>query len=194
MIGIIVSLFYNGYMARRLQKTTAETERNQRQRELALKIVDTIATDESAARRFAVGLVKIEKVGYTEEQHKQSNERGKVYFIPVNSRITVGRDPANDITLHDPNLKTNDQDHNLELSRFQCGFVADQYNVVVEDFASANGTLVSDPNGNESININGNLLKFTNVRRQQLTDGDLVWVAPFVLRFVKLQENKILQL
>jgi hypothetical protein len=193
MIGLIVSLIYNGRMARKLQSTTAVAEQKQRQRELALKIVDTIAADRTAARRFAIGLVKIERVDYTEEHHKQSDERGKVYFLPVNSRVTVGRDSENDIILHDPNLKIGDQDHNRELSRFHCGFVADQYSVVVEDFASANGTLVSDPDGNKSTNIGGSEVKFAAVRRRQLTDGDRIWVAPFVLRFVKLQENKILQ-
>jgi pSer/pThr/pTyr-binding forkhead associated (FHA) protein len=192
MIGVILSLLYNGRMARKLQKTTAEAERKQRQRELALKIVDTIGTDRTAARRFAIGLVKIEKVGHTEAQHKQSEERGKVYFLPVNSRVTVGRDSENDIILHDPSLKIGDQDHNRELSRFQCGFVADEYNVVVEDFASKNGTLVSDPNGNKRMNIGGREVKFVAVQRRELSDGDLIWVAPFVLRFVKLQENKIL--
>jgi hypothetical protein len=191
MIGLIMSLIYNGSMARKLQNTTAMAEQKHRQRELALKIVDTIATDRTAARRFAIGLVKVERVGYTEEQ-QQSDVRGMVYFIPVNSRFTVGRDSANDIVLYDKNLKTGDMDHNRELSRFQCGFVADQHNVVVEDFASANGTLVSDSNGEESMNINGSEVKFAAVRSRQLTDGDRILVAPFVLRFVKLQENKIL--
>jgi pSer/pThr/pTyr-binding forkhead associated (FHA) protein len=176
-------------LAREAQEKTAESERKQRQQELALKIVDTVAKDRSAARRFAIGLVKVEKVGDTEEENR-SNERGRVYFLPINSRVTVGRDPDNDndIPLREDKLG----DRNRELSRFQCGFVADEHTVVVEDFASANDTLISDPSGSETRKIGGAQVKFKVVQRQQLKDRDLIWVGPFVLRFVKLQENKIL--
>jgi hypothetical protein len=192
MIGLIVQLGHNARMARRLEQKTAETEQRQRQRELALKIVDTIATDRTAARRFALGLVKIEWVGHAQEQSEKSDERGKVFFIPVNSRITVGRDAENDINLYDPTLKTEDTDFNRHLSRFQCGLVADQHDVVVEDFHSANGTLVSDPNGSKRLKIGNTEVRFSAVRHMKLADGDRIWVGPFVLRFLKLQENKIL--
>jgi pSer/pThr/pTyr-binding forkhead associated (FHA) protein len=181
MVGLILQLRSNAQGA----QATSKREQEQRQQELALKIVDTISKDRTAARRFAIGLVKVEKVG---EQDESSDERGKVYFIPVNSRITVGRDEENDIHLYDPNLK----DKNRYLSRFQCGFVADQHEVIVEDFISANGTLVSDPNGNETAELEGARVKFAPVRHRKLVDGDRIWVGSFVLRFKKLQENRIL--
>jgi FHA domain len=189
MIGLILQLGYNAREARRVEKTKAEEEQKQRQRELALKIVDLVGKDRAAARRFAIGLVKVEKVGNTPDQNEKSSVRGQVYFIPVNSRFSVGRDEENDIHLHDPNLP---DDLNRELSRYQCGFVSDQQHVVVEDFNSRNGTFVNDPSGNESIDLEGMTVKFARVRRRMLADGDRIWVRPFVLRFVKLQENKIL--
>jgi hypothetical protein len=71
MIGLILQLGYNAREARRVEKTTAEQEQKQRQRELALKIADLAGKDRAAARRFAIGLVKIEKVGDTPEENAQ---------------------------------------------------------------------------------------------------------------------------
>jgi hypothetical protein len=189
MIGLILQLGYNAREARRVEKTTAEEEQKQRKRELALKIADLAGKDRAAARRFAIGLVKIEKVGDTPDQNEKSSVRGKVYFIPMNSRFSLGRDEQNDIHLHDSSLPN---DLNQVLSRYHCGFVADQHNVVVEDFHSRNGTWVNDLSGNESIVLEGMSVKFAKVRRRTLADGDRIWVSPFVLRFVKLQENEIL--
>jgi hypothetical protein len=187
MAGLIFQLWYNAREARRVEKATAAAEHDQRQRELALKIADLVGKDRAAARRFAIGLVKVEKVG-DYAQTEKSDVRGKIYFIPVNSRFSVGRDPENDIHLAEPNLG----DLNLELSRYQCGFVADQQNVVVEDFNSANGTFVNDPSGDKSVDLQEGSVKFAKVRRRTLADRDCIWIGPFVLRFIKLQENKIL--
>jgi hypothetical protein len=189
MISLIAQLGYNASQARRAEQKTAGVEQKQRQRELALKIADLVGKDRAAARRFAVGLVKVERVGETEEQNGKSDVRGQVYFIPVNSRFSVGRDEENDIHLYDPSLP---HDLNRKLSRYQCGFVADQQDVVVEDFNSRNGTLVTDSNGDFQMDVERTTVKFAKVRRRKLADGDRIWVYPFVLRFVKLQENEIL--
>jgi len=189
MIGLILQLGYNARETRRAEKVKVKEEQRQRQRELALKIADLVGKDQTAARRFAIGLIKVEKVG-DDEQTKKSTIRGKVYFIPVNSRFSVGRDSENDIHLIDPALP---ELLNRELSRYQCGFVADEQHVVVEDFNSKNGTFVSDTNGDETVNLEEGPVKFAKVRQRTLADRDCIWIGPFVLRFIKLQQNEILR-
>jgi len=173
----------------RAEQQTAIAEWRQRQRELALKIVETIAANRGEARRFAVGLVKVEHVSYLQEGNS-SNQRGETRFIPVNSRITVGRDAENDIHLSEELLTA---DQNRELSRYHCGFVANQENVVLEDYNSTNGTLVASPSGTEILEVNGIETRFSAISSPQiLADRDLIWVGPFVLRFVQLKANETL--
>jgi len=173
----------------RADQQTASAEWRQRQRELALKIVETIATDPRAARRFAVGLVKVEHVSYMPEG-MPGNQRGETKFIPVNSRVTVGRDKANDIYLSEELLT---EDQNRELSRYHCGFVANQENVVLEDYNSTNGTFVASPSGTEILEVNGIETRFSPIISPQiLADRDLIWVGPFLLRYVQLKANATL--
>jgi hypothetical protein len=124
-IGVMVSAGVSWIVAR----TTVRLEHAKRQSELALKISDMVsAKDEdqrrAAMRRFAVAVVKV-------VQPEKHEEFGKVYFIPMNSRVTVGRHEDNDIVL---------QDSGNYLSRWHCGFISDQRNVWIEDYKSKNGT------------------------------------------------------
>jgi pSer/pThr/pTyr-binding forkhead associated (FHA) protein len=57
-----------------------------------------------------------------------------VHFVPMNSRVTIGRGDDNDIVL---------QDGGSTVSRFHCGFIADQHNVWIDDYKSLNGTIVA---------------------------------------------------
>ncbi len=115
---------------------------------------------------------------------------GETRFIPVNSRITVGRDAENDIHLFEELLTI---DQNRELSRYHCGFVANQGNVVLEDYNSVNGTFVASPSGTEILEVNGIETRFAPIiSAQKLADRDLIWVGPFVLRFVQLRANATL--
>jgi hypothetical protein len=147
-------------------KNTVRAELTKRQNELALKISDLVSSEsdlvrQSAMRRFAVGLVKIMEA-------VEKEELGKVYFIPMNARVTVGRSGDNDIVLNDPNKW---------LSRWQCGFIADQHSVWIDDFLSKNGTTVG------STTISTSYL---------LKSGDEIRLGPFLLRFQKIRENTIL--
>jgi hypothetical protein len=147
-------------------KGAVNTELKKRQNELALKISDLVSaenerTKQAAMRRFAVGMVKIVEP----EGHP---ENGKVYFIPMNARITVGRSEDNDIVL---------KDDNNWLSRWQCGFIADQKSVWIDDFISKNGTMV----GSQAI-----------ATSHLLSSGDEIVLGPFKLRFQRIRENTIL--
>ena len=112
-------------------------------------------------RRFAIGVVKVVKP----EKHP---ETGKVFFIPMNSRVTVGREDDNDIVL---------QDTQNYASRWHCGFIADQTNVWLEDYIAKNPTLLG------GVEIN---------QPHLLQDGDIISIGPFELRFKKIKENSIL--
>jgi hypothetical protein len=196
-----LGFFYNQWMARKAERRKAEQEQAIRQRELALKVMEEIAKEPTAARRFAVGLVKVIGIAKGDEEsgfelNDRSAERGKTHFIPINSRVSLGRDQNNDIYLYDAALKSGDGDRNRELSRFQCGFVTELADVVVEDYLSANGTLVEDPNGSVRLELeegeSKKELKFSRKRERTLADGDHILVGPFVLRFVKLKPNEML--
>jgi pSer/pThr/pTyr-binding forkhead associated (FHA) protein len=112
-------------------------------------------------RRFAVGVIKV-------VEPPNHPEAGKVYFIPMNARVTVGRSEDNDIVL---------SDKNDWLSRWHCGLIADQNSVWIDDFISKNGTKI----GSERIST-----------PYLLKTGDEIVLGPFKLRFQKIQENTIL--
>jgi FHA domain-containing protein len=204
---VIFQVIYNARATRRAEQNKADEEQKLRRHELALKIIEAIKNDpEHGPTRFAIGLVKVEAVGnwqWSKESNDKAlfdliktDERGKVYFIPINTRISVGRHPTNDIRLVDPNLSHED---NLVMSRHQSGFVSDEDNVFVEDFHSANGTFVLDPQGTITLELEGDVselelksrvMKFTQVpKARRLFDNDIIWIGPFLLRYVKLEEN-----
>jgi hypothetical protein len=205
-------------------KEAAEADQRQRRRELALKIVESIAKENESiseerdengkstaraqrrqgtmARRFAIGLLKIERVGVqiaansdnktrTFTESKENSVKGKAFFIPIYTRVSLGRDENNDIHLYDQTL---DHDNNRVLSRHQCGFVATQDDVSLEDYYSTNGTLVFSPDGKETLRMvkesggaeEKRVVRIKNSQRR-LKDGDLILVGPFLLRFIKLE-------
>jgi cell division protein FtsL len=99
-----------------------------RQRDLSIEVTKLLldgGTAKAAARRFAVGVAKVMVA-------ENGSEKGWTLFIPINSRVTVGRDSSNDIALSGPGV-----------SRFHCGLVSDGEHVVIEDYCSTNGTKVN---------------------------------------------------
>ncbi len=106
---------------------TARREVGVRQRDLSIEVTKLLlnqATAQAAARRFAVGVAKI-------TVDALGNDKGKILFIPINSRVTIGRDSSNDICLGGDTL-----------SRFHCGLVSEGERVFLEDYCSTNGTRV----------------------------------------------------
>ena len=112
-------------------------------------------------RRFAVGIIKV-------VAPKNHTEWGKVHFIPMNARVTVGRSEDNDIVL---------MDDKESLSRWHCGFIANQHSVWIDDYKSLNGT-----------KVRGQIISGS----QLLHDEDEIVVGPYKLHFRKIQENTIL--
>ena len=84
--------------------------------------------------------------------------KGQICFIPINSRVTLGRNDDNDITFPDDNI-----------SRYHCGFVSEGGDVYIEDYRSLNGTMLN------------------NVKLEtgscKLKPGDNILVDRFVLEF-----------
>jgi hypothetical protein len=168
--GIIVSALLSAaiayFLARFTAQNTVRSEHAKRQAELGLKISELVSTKEedarrSAMRRFAVGIIKV----MAPTQHP---ECGNVYFVPMNSRITVGRSDDNDIVLKD--------DENI-LSRWHCGFIADQHKVWIDDYKSTNGT-----------KVNGAYIK----KPFRLASEDDITIGPYRMHFRSIRENTIL--
>jgi len=170
LIGVIISTALSSvlsfFLARATARNTIQSEYTKRQSELALKISELISskddkTQKTAMRRFAVGVVKVLKP----EDHP---ECGHVYFIPMNSRITVGRSPDNDIVLSDAYDS---------VSRWHCGFVSDQHSVWIDDYKSVNGTQIGDEEVRTS---------------RQLKNDEQITLGPYTLHFRRIRENTIL--
>jgi hypothetical protein len=166
LIGVIVSAVVSLILAWFAAHAAVKSEHAKRQSELALKISDMVSAADktsrrSAMRRFAVGIVKI--VG-----PKEHEEYGNVHFIPMNSRVTVGRSADNDIVL---------MDKDVSLSRWHCGFISDQQRVWLDDYKSLNGTKVGGQK------ISGS---------QELKSGDEITLGPFKLHFQTIHPNTIL--
>jgi hypothetical protein len=160
--GVIVSAGLAWFTA----QNTVRLEQAKRQSELALKISELVSAPDkgqrvAAMRRYAVAVVKI-------VQPVDHSERGMVYFIPMNSRITVGRADENDIVLKD--------EQNF-LSRWHCGFIADQKRVWIDDYKSTNGTRL------RGIEI---------TEPQELKNDDEIEIGPYRLHFRIIKENTIL--
>lgn len=166
LIGVILSALISVVLAWYTAKRTATSEQVKRQSELALRISDLVSNKDgdvrlAALRRFAIAIIKVEEpVGHPEV--------GKVYFIPMNARVTVGRSDDNDIVL---------KDKNNYLSRWHCGFIADQHNVWIDDYCSINGTSVG------GVLVAGS---------PQLANGDVIEIGPYKLQYRTIKENSIL--
>lgn len=166
LIGVVISAGIASFVSWLTARSAINSEKLRRQSDLALQIANLISskdeeTKRAAMRRFAVGIVKVIKP----ESHP---EAGRVYFIPMNSRVTVGRASDNDIVLNDAELS---------LSRWHCGFVASQDKVWIDDFRSSNGTCV---NGEE-------------ICQSTLLGGQShIKLGPFVLRYSSVYPNTIL--
>jgi hypothetical protein len=165
-VGVVVSAVVSLILAWFTARAAVRSEHAKRQSELALKISDMVsAADEtsrrSAMRRFAVGLVKV----IEPENHE---EVGMVHFIPMNSRVTVGRSKDNDIVL---------ADSEDTLSRWHCGFISDQQRVWLDDYNSKNTTKVGGQEISES---------------RELKSGDEITIGPYKLHFRTIHPNTIL--
>jgi hypothetical protein len=166
LVGVVVSATVSLILAWFAARAAVRSEHAKRQSELALKVSDMIsAADEtsrrSAMRRFAVGLVKV----IAPENHE---EVGTVHFIPMNSRVTVGRSEDNDIVL---------KDSKDTLSRWHCGFISDQRHVWLDDYSSKNTTKVAGQEISES---------------RELKSGDEITIGPYKLHFRTIHPNTIL--
>lgn len=148
---------------------TVKSEHAKRQSELALKISELVSSKDetirkAAMRRFAVAIFKISAPD-SAPKHK---EEGVVHFIPMNSRVTVGRDEDNDITL---------EVQDRSLSRWHCGFISDRDAVWIDDYRSLNGT-----------HVNGKAISTPCL----LKDADEITVGRFKMTFRYVGKNSIL--
>jgi pSer/pThr/pTyr-binding forkhead associated (FHA) protein len=166
LLGVIISAMVSAIVSRVIAADTAKYERHRRQSELALQIANLISSKDAeisraAMRRFAIGIIRITGP----DDH---SECGKVYFIPMNSRVTVGRSSDNDIVL---------DDGEQTISRWHCGFISTQTEVWVDDFHSLNGTFVSG----EKISVSA-----------LLADTCEITLGHFHLIFKAVRQNSIL--
>jgi len=166
LAGVVVSAIVSLILAWFAARAAVSSEQAKRQSELALKISDLVSAADatsrrSAMRRFAVGFVKVVEP----EGHE---EWGKVHFIPMNSRVTVGRAEDNDIVL---------KDSEQSLSRWHCGFISDQQRVWLDDYKSLNGTEVGGRKISES---------------RELKSHDEIILGPYKLHFRAIHPNTIL--
>lgn len=165
-LGVIVSAMVSWKISSVTARRLLLSEHTKRQSDLALKISDMVSSSDTeqryaAMRRFAVAVIKI-------TEPAEHGERGVVYFIPMNSRVTVGRSEDNDIVL---------ADDNNSLSRWHCGFSSDQKRVWIDDYHSLNGTVVRQRKISEPTLLNS---------------GDVIEIGPFRLHFQTIKENTIL--
>jgi hypothetical protein len=166
VIGALVSATIAFWTARTTAKNTLASDYSKRQIELALKISELVSDPDpdrrkAAMRRFSVAVVKT-------VEPKDHGEWGRVHFVPMNSRITIGRKDDNDIVL---------DDDKGTLSRHHCGLLSDQRNVWIDDYSSLNGT-----------KVNGQPIKGSTL----LKDGDRIEIPPFKIEFRMVKENSIL--
>ncbi len=137
---------------------TAMRDAKRRQSEISLDVTKLLLDPEKSAvvsRRFAVAVVKVMD-GW------EASRKGLVLFIPINARVTIGRDETNDVVL---GVK--------DVSRFHCGLVSEGQKVFLEDYCSTNGVSVNGapvPRGGsvrlknaDQIDICGHHLRFQSV-------------------------------
>jgi FHA domain len=152
------------FVARHQTRSAAAREMHDRQSDMSLDISKLLlepAKAHAASRRFAIAVVKILK-------SPDDDQKGLVMFIPYNSRVTIGRDEANDVVL---SLNY--------VSRFHCGIVSDGNDVYLEDYCSTNG-----------VHLNGERVPAgTSVR---LANEDLVTICDYQLRFQSVHHSQVL--
>jgi pSer/pThr/pTyr-binding forkhead associated (FHA) protein len=109
-------------------RATARSQHRRWRADMAEKYATLVgehpARAQALARQFAVGVLIIEG--------KDPAERDKVFVAP-HTRMTVGRDPSNEVVLA-----------TIAASRRHFAISADDSHVYVEDLGSANGTFVND--------------------------------------------------
>jgi hypothetical protein len=164
VIAAIISLVVAAIVAYFQGRAAARREIARRQSDLSVEVTKLLIEGDNTktvAKRFAVGLVKI-------LNGPLDGEIGAVCFIPINSRVTVGREPDNDLVLAAANV-----------SRLQCGFYCEGRDIFVEDYRSANGTFVNDK-------------QIANGGSRRLKDGDKIAVADYEMTFQYVHRSKVL--
>lgn len=157
-VATVIASMASAFAALIVASRTAMREAKRRQSEISLDVTKLLLDPEkskAASRRFAVAVVKVVD-GWDQ------GKKGLVLFIPINSRVTIGRDGSNDVVL--------DMD---DVSRFHCGLVSEGSRVFLEDYCSTNGVSVngaSVPRGDsvrlrnaDEIDICGQRLRFQTV-------------------------------
>ena len=160
----VLGLFFTWDQAQRSALRTAQHDFATRQAELAVTVSKMISENKDAARRFAIGIIKFAPADANREQ------AGIVHYIPLNSRVTLGRDPKNDLILPDPDRY---------VSRFHFGLVSELEDVYIEDYLSRNGTWV-------------NGLKIVPGQSQKLRAGDKITAGKFEMEFQPVHRSTIL--
>lgn len=159
-----VSALVAYFVARHQARSTAIREMHDRQSDVSLDISKLLlepTKSHAASRRFAVAVIKIVK-------SPEDDQKGLVMFIPYNSRVTIGRDDANDVVLSD-----------RYVSRFHCGIVSDGHSVYLEDYCSTNG-----------VQLNGATVPGgTSV---PLKNGDSVTFCSYQMRFQTVHHSVVL--
>jgi cell division protein FtsL len=160
LISAVVSVIVAQIQASR----TARNELSKRQSDLSIEVSKLLIRDETAvgaARRFAIGVAKV-------LDDKHGGQQGLVCFIPIYSRVTIGRDSSNDIVLNGPTL-----------SRFHCGFFSEAQAIYIEDYRSTNGT-----------RVNGKAV--ASGKSLRLQDGDEILISDYEIKFHYIHRSKIL--
>ena len=163
-IAAVVSLVVAAIVAYFQGRSAARQEVAKRQNDLSIEVTKLIIEGDNSkavAKRFAVGFVKV-LVGPVED------ELGVVCFIPISARITVGREPDNDVVLSAG-----------DVSRLQCGFFSQGRDIFVEDYRSIDGTFV-----------NGK--KVADGGSKRLKDGDRIAINDYEIEFQYVQRSKVL--
>jgi hypothetical protein len=145
-------------------RSAARREIARRQSDISVEMTKLLiegGNTKAVAKRFAVGLVKI-------LNGPLESELGAVCFIPINSRITVGREPDNDLVLTAANV-----------SRLQCGFYSEGRDIFLEDYRSASGTFVNDK-------------QVASGNSRRLKGGDKIAVSDYEIEFQYVHRSKVL--
>ena len=159
-LSALVAYFVARYQARQ----TALREMHDRQSDISLDISKLLLDPDKApgaSRRFAVAVLKITK-------SPEENQSGLILFIPHNSRITIGRDEDNDLSLCASYI-----------SRFHFGIVSDGNDAYLEDYCSTNGVV-----------LNGSTVRRGATAR--LADEDLLAIGDYELRFQTVHRSEVL--
>ncbi len=164
IIAAVVSLVVAAIVAYFQGRAAAQREVAKRQSDLSIEVTKLLVGGDdtnAVAKRFAVGLIKV-------LHGPAENELGIVCFIPINARVTVGRDAENDLVLAAG-----------EVARLQCGFYSEGRDIYVEDYRSISGTFV-------------NAKKVPAGGSRRLKDGDRVAITDYEIEFQYVHRSKSL--